>query len=121
MHPVVLFFEYLNMIIDHHILEATSGKRCGTDFGVCFNPEFLRESSAINDFYEPPKTVVGAVDQRSSAALAQLYKGLPGELIETSIEAAEYVKYIDNTWHGLKVGFGNEVGRLCKTVGVDSQ
>ena len=102
------------------ILEATSGKSCGPDFGVCFNPEFLRESSAISDFYEPPKTVIGAVDQRSSAALAQLYKDLPGELIETSIEAAEFVKYIDNTWHGLKVGFGNEVGRLCKTVGVDS-
>jgi len=102
------------------ILEATSGKRCGKDFGVCFNPEFLRESTAISDFYEPPKTVIGAVDQRSAAALAQLYKGLPGELIETSIEAAEFVKYIDNTWHGLKVGFGNEVGRLCKMVGVDS-
>jgi GDP-mannose 6-dehydrogenase len=103
------------------ILEAASGKSCGSDFGVCFNPEFLRESSAISDFYEPPKTVIGGVDQRSSAALAQLYKGLPGELIETSIEAAEFVKYIDNTWHGLKVGFGNEVGRLCKTVGVDSR
>jgi len=102
------------------ILEKTSGKRCSTDFGVCFNPEFLRESSAISDFYEPPKTVIGGVDQRSSAALAQLYKGLPGELIETSIEAAEFVKYIDNTWHGLKVGFGNEVGRLCKKMGVDS-
>lgn len=102
------------------LLEAASGKSCGTDFGVCFNPEFLRESSAISDFYEPPKTVIGGVDQRSSAALAQLYKDLPGELIETSIEAAEFVKYIDNTWHGLKVGFGNEVGRLCKTVGVDS-
>ena len=102
------------------ILEASSGMLCGKDFGVCFNPEFLRECSAISDFYEPPKTVIGAVDQRSSAALAELYKGLPGELIETSIEAAEFVKYIDNTWHGLKVGFGNEVGRLCKVIGVDS-
>lgn len=102
------------------ILEKVSGKRCGSDFGVAFNPEFLRESSAIRDFYEPPKTVVGAVDQRSSLAAAQLYKGLPGELIETSIEAAEFVKYIDNTWHGLKVSFGNEVGRLCKAMGVDS-
>lgn len=102
------------------ILEATSGKRCSDDFGVCFNPEFLRESSAISDFYEPPKTVIGGIDQRSSSALAQLYKDLPGEMIETSIEAAEFVKYVDNTWHGLKVGFGNEVGRLCKKVGVDS-
>jgi GDP-mannose 6-dehydrogenase len=103
------------------ILEEASGKLSGRDFGVCFNPEFLRESSAIKDFYEPPKTVIGAVDQRSLAAVAELYKGLPGELIETSIEAAEFVKYIDNTWHGLKVSFGNEVGRLCKAMGVDSQ
>lgn len=102
------------------LLEQASGKYCGSDFGVCFNPEFLRESSAIQDFYEPPKTVIGAVDQRSSAAVAELYRGLSGELIETSIEAAEFVKYIDNTWHGLKVGFGNEVGRLCKAMGVDS-
>jgi GDP-mannose 6-dehydrogenase len=102
------------------ILEQTSGKRSGRDFGVCFNPEFLRESSAIEDFYAPPKTVIGAVDQRSSAAVVDLYKGLSGELIETSIEAAEFVKYIDNTWHGLKVSFGNEVGRLCKAMGVDS-
>ena len=102
------------------ILEEVSGKFSGRDFGVCFNPEFLRESSAIKDFYEPPKTVIGSVDQRSSAAVAELYKGLPGELIETTIEAAEFVKYIDNTWHGLKVGFGNEVGRLCKALGVDS-
>ena len=102
------------------LLEQTSGKYSGRDFGVCFNPEFLRESSAIRDFYDPPKTVIGAVDQRSSAAVAELYKGLSGEMIETSIEAAEFVKYIDNTWHGLKVGFGNEVGRLCKAMGVDS-
>ena len=102
------------------ILEKTSGKFSGRDFGVCFNPEFLRESSAIKDFYGPPKTVIGAVDQRSSAAVAELYKGLSGELIETTVEAAEFVKYIDNTWHGLKVGFGNEVGRLCKAMGVDS-
>ena len=102
------------------ILEKASGKFSGRDFGVCFNPEFLRESSAIKDFYEPPKIVIGAVDQRSSAAVAELYKGLSGELIETTIEAAEFVKYIDNTWHGLKVGFGNEVGRLCKAMGVDS-
>ena len=102
------------------ILEKSSGKTSGVDFGVCFNPEFLRESSAIKDFYEPPKTVIGGVDQRSTAALAELYRGLTGELIETTIEAAEFVKYIDNTWHGLKVSFGNEVGRLCKAMGVDS-
>jgi GDP-mannose 6-dehydrogenase len=102
------------------ILEETSGKSCGKDFGVCFNPEFLRESTAIKDFYLPPKTVIGAIDKRSAAYAAKLYEGIEGELIQTSIEAAEFVKYIDNTWHALKVCFGNEVGRLCKASGIDS-
>ena len=102
------------------ILEQVSGKRCGVDFGVCFNPEFLRESTAIDDFHEPPKTVIGAIDKRSGDYAALLYKTVAGELIHTSLEAAEFVKYIDNTWHALKVSFGNEVGRLCRAVGVDS-
>ena len=102
------------------ILEKFSGKVCGKDFGVCFNPEFLRESTAIEDFYQPPKTVIGCVDERSGKFAAKLYKDVGGELIHTSLEAAEFVKYIDNTWHAVKVSFGNEVGRLCKAVGVDS-
>lgn len=103
------------------ILEQSSGKQSGKDFGVCFNPEFLRESTAIKDFYAPPKTVIGAIDTRSSQAAAKLYEGIEGELILTSIEAAEFVKYIDNTWHALKVSFGNEVGRLCQSMDVDGQ
>jgi GDP-mannose 6-dehydrogenase len=101
------------------ILEKSSGKQSGKDFGVCFNPEFLRESTAIEDFYAPPKTVIGAIDQRSSDYAATLYEGIEGEMIHTSIEAAEFVKYIDNTWHALKVTFGNEVGRLCQSMDVD--
>lgn len=102
------------------ILEQASGKRSGVDFGVCFNPEFLRESTAIDDFHKPPKTVIGAIDKRSGDYAALLYKTVEGALIHTSLEAAEFVKYIDNTWHALKVSFGNEVGRLCQAVGVDS-
>jgi len=102
------------------ILEKFSGKVCGKDFGVCFNPEFLRESTAIEDFYQPPKTVIGCFDERSGKFAAKLYKEVEGELIHTSLEAAEFVKYIDNTWHAVKVSFANEVGRLCKAVGVDS-
>lgn len=101
------------------ILEASSGKQSGKDFGVCFNPEFLRESTAIQDFYAPPKTVIGAIDTRSSECATKLYEGIEGELIHTSLEAAEFVKYIDNTWHALKVSFGNEVGRLCQSMDVD--
>jgi len=102
------------------ILENISGKVCGEDFGVCFNPEFLRESTAIEDFYQPPKTVIGCFDKRSGNYAAKLYKDVEGEPIQTSLEAAEFVKYIDNTWHAVKVSFGNEVGRLCKAVGIDS-
>jgi len=102
------------------ILEKFSGKVCGEDFGVCFNPEFLRESTAIEDFYQPPKTVIGCFDDRSGKFAAKLYNGVAGELIQTSLEAAEFVKYIDNTWHAVKVSFANEVGRLCKATGVDS-
>ncbi len=102
------------------ILERVSGKRCGVDFGVAFNPEFLRESTAVDDFYHPPKTVIGAVDAASARVVQRLYSAVEGEVINTSLESAEFVKYVDNTWHALKVSFGNEIGRLCKAVGVDS-
>lgn len=103
------------------LLEHFSGKTCGKDFGVCFNPEFLRESTAIKDFYHPAKIVIGAFDERSGQYAASLYEGnVAGEIIHTSIEVAEFVKYVDNSWHALKVVFGNEIGRICKAMEVDS-
>lgn len=101
-------------------IEKASGKKCGSDFGVCFNPEFLRETTAIEDFHQPPKTVVGASDEYAARMTQLLYRGVSGNIFTCSMEAAEFVKYIDNTWHGLKVCFGNEVGRLCKANDVDS-
>ena len=102
------------------ILEEYSNKIIGKDIGICFNPEFLRESTAIDDFYHPPKTVIGAIDDRSAEYGKKLYNSIDKNIIITSIEAAEFVKYIDNTWHALKVSFGNEVGRICKAMAVDS-
>jgi GDP-mannose 6-dehydrogenase len=102
-------------------LERSSGRRHGADFGVVMNPEFLREGSAIKDFYNPPKTVVGAVNEREAELVAGLYAGLPGPLIKTSIKVAEMVKYADNIFHALKITFGNEIGTLCKRLGIDSQ
>ncbi|MDC7789438.1 nucleotide sugar dehydrogenase [Rhodoplanes sp. TEM] len=102
------------------ILEAESRKRCGEDFGLCFHPEFLREGVAIADFFAPPKTVIGGYDDRSAQMLAALYGAIQAPLVCTSIESAELVKYVDNTWHAVKVSFANEVGRICRTVGVDS-
>jgi GDP-mannose 6-dehydrogenase len=101
-------------------LEAASGKKVGRDFGLCFHPEFLREGVAIADFFAPPKTVIGAYDKRSGEALAAIYAGIEAPLIQTTIEAAEMVKYVDNTWHAVKVAFGNEVGRVAQSLGIDS-
>ena len=101
-------------------IETASGKKLGTDFGVCFNPEFLREGVAVSDFFAPPKTVVGASDQRAASCVSAIYEAIDKNVIFTSIEAAEMVKYVDNVWHATKVAFGNEVGRLCKRLGIDS-
>lgn len=100
-------------------LEMHSGKKAGVDFGVCNNPEFLRESTAVYDYYNPPKTVIGETDSRAGDLLASLYAQLDAPLVRTSVETAEMVKYTDNVWHALKVGFANEIGNICKAVGID--
>ena len=101
-------------------VEAASGKKLGKDFGVCFNPEFLREGVAVSDFFAPPKTVVGASDKRAEQTVTAIYGAVDKNVIFTSIECAEMVKYVDNVWHATKVAFGNEVGRLCKKLDIDS-
>jgi GDP-mannose 6-dehydrogenase len=101
-------------------LEEFSGKKAGIDFGACNNPEFLREGSAVKDFRHPPKTVIGESDQSSGEVLSQLYAGIEAPLIRTDLMTAEMVKYVDNSWHALKIGFANEVGSLCKTFGIDA-
>jgi GDP-mannose 6-dehydrogenase len=102
------------------ILEKASGKTCGRDFGVAYNPEFMRESCSVHDFYRPPKTVIGAGDDSTAALVAALYQGIPAPLVTTSVAAAEMVKYTDNAFHALKVTFANEIGVLCKALGIDS-
>ncbi len=101
-------------------LERASGGKAGEHFSVVHNPEFLREGTAIRDFDRPPMTVIGADQPTAAARTAQLYDGIEAPLISTSIETSEMVKYADNVWHALKVCFGNEIGNLCKAVGIDS-
>ncbi len=101
-------------------IEAASGLKAGRDFGVCFNPEFLREGVAVADFHAPPKTVIGVTDSGTAALMTRLYADVDENPVITSIEVAEMVKYVDNVWHATKVTFANEVGRLCKPLGVDS-
>jgi GDP-mannose 6-dehydrogenase len=103
------------------ILEKASGKKCGRDFTVCYNPEFMREGSAVADFLNPPYTILGASDLNHLAPLRELYKSVPATLYETSIPVAEMVKYFSNVYHAVKVGFANEMGTMCKHLGVDAQ
>ena len=102
------------------ILEEVSGKKAGSDFGVCHNPEFLREGSAVSDFNAPAKTVIGQLDACSGDMLATVYQLIEAPLIRTELEISEMVKYVDNSWHALKIGFANEIGNLSKALGVDS-
>ncbi len=103
------------------IIAQVSGKEPGRDFGICFNPEFLREGVAIDDFRKPPKTVVGAIDDRSAQVVAKIFEPVDPAPILCSIGDAEMVKYVDNVWHAAKVCFANEVGRLAKSYGVDGK
>lgn len=100
-------------------LEEASGTKAGRDFGVCNNPEFLREGTAVYDFYNPPKTVIGETDKKSGDLLADIYRNMDAPLIKTDVQTAEMVKYSDNVWHALKVCFANEIGNISKAVGID--
>lgn len=101
-------------------LEEASGLRAGRDFGVCVNPEFLREGTSVRDFNDPPKTVIGQSDDAAGELVAGLYEGLPGPVFRVPIRVAEMTKYVDNSFHALKVGFANEIGAICKSLGIDS-
>lgn len=103
------------------LLEDTSLKRAGRDFGLAVNPEFLRESTAIADYNDPPMTVIGEWDQASGDQLAELYSELAAPIIRKPIEVAEMVKYTCNAWHATKIAFANEIGNISKELGVDGR
>ncbi len=102
------------------LLEQLSGKRAGVDFGVCVNPEYLREGTSVADYFDPPKIVVGASDPRSHDSAMALYEGLPGPRYPVPIRIAEMTKYVDNSFHALKVCFANEIGAVCSSLDLDS-
>jgi GDP-mannose 6-dehydrogenase len=102
-------------------LEAASGKKNGVSFSVCFNPEFLREGTAVTDFHEPPFTAIGYLPGHNITPVRELYAWAPTEIFETSISSAEMLKYTCNAFHALKVSFANEIGTLCSQLGVDAQ
>lgn len=102
------------------ILEKYVGGTAGVDFGVAVNPEFLREGTSVRDFFDPPKTVIGELDAAGGDAVLALYDSLPGEVFRVPVATAEAIKYADNAFHGLKIGFANELGAVCHALGVDS-
>jgi GDP-mannose 6-dehydrogenase len=102
------------------LLESCSGKRLGEGFGVCVNPEFMRETTAVHDYYHPPMTVIGSTDERSGSLVAGLYDGINAPVERCTIRTAEMMKYACNAFHALKITFANEVGNFCKSLGVDS-
>ena len=103
------------------IIERESGRKAGTDFGVCMNPEFLREGSALKDYYEPSHVLVGQLDEKSGDRVECLYRSVPAQVRRTSIRAAEMLKYVNNAFHAVKIVFANEIGALCKAHGIDGQ
>src|SRR5580704_15345359 len=100
------------------VLERGSGKRSGVDFGLCFQPEFLREGTSIRDYDNPPFTVLGSNSARATQLTRSIFEHLPCEFLETRIRDAEALKMACNAFHALKITFANEIGRICKGVDV---
>jgi GDP-mannose 6-dehydrogenase len=122
-HVVVLRSTMLPGTIENVVVPAlakTSGKKAGWDFGVCINPEFLREGSSLRDFYAPPFTLIGADDEKTVATVRALYANIDAPLFQTDVKTAEMIKYVCNAFHALKVSFANEVGNICKALAIDS-
>ncbi len=101
------------------VLEKESGKKAGKGFGVCMNPEFLREGSALKDFLNPDRVVIGEYDKRSGDFLEKLYKNFKTKILRTSIKSAELIKYASNSFLAMKISFANEIGNFCKKLGID--
>lgn len=102
------------------IIEKRSKKKAGLDFGICMNPEFMREGSSIYDYYNPPFTVIGELDSRSGDVVSKLYYDVNAPLLRTTIKTSEMIKYACNAFHALKVSFANEIGNICKKLNINS-
>jgi len=102
------------------IVERISGKKRNEGFAIIDNPEFLREGTAVQDYYNPPLTLIGSDNKEAAEMVAELYRQLPGEIIIADLKVAEIMKYINNTYHALKISFGNEIGNICSELGIDS-
>lgn len=122
-HVVVIRSTMLPGTVENTVtpaLEEASGKKAVTDFGLCINPEFLREGSSLKDYHSPPFTLIGADDEETINIVRGLYAKINAPVFTTSLKTAEMVKYVCNCFHALKVSFANEIGNLCKALQIDS-
>lgn len=102
------------------LLEQESGKKAGLGFGTGMNPEFLREGKAVHDFQHPDRIVIGADDPKAAAVIRELYSGYACPVLETDTKTAEMIKYVSNAFLATKISFSNEVGNICKRLGIDT-
>jgi GDP-mannose 6-dehydrogenase len=102
------------------VIEEATGKREGKDFAVVSNPEFLREGSAVKDYFNPPYTLVGSTSERAIEIVRKMYNGIDAPFIAADVKIAELMKYVNNAFHASKITFANEIGNICKKLGIDS-
>lgn len=103
------------------IFRGVLGTQCDKLVEVVYNPEFLRESQGVNDYFDPPKIVIGTADGKRCARLDTLYKNIDAPTFVTGYKEAEFTKFVDNSFHALKVSFANEIGRICLNMGIKPQ
>jgi GDP-mannose 6-dehydrogenase len=102
------------------IFEVALGSRFGTQVELVYNPEFLREATAVRDYFQPPKIVVGTADGQMNPTIAELYRNIPAPHFVVKFSEAEITKFVDNSWHATKVAFANEIGRICLQLGISA-
>ena len=103
------------------ILESASGKKAGVGFGLCMNPEFLQEGSALKDSMEPSRIVIGSMDKKAGDMLERLYSPIKAKKIRTDLRSAEMIKYASNIFLATKISFANEIANMCLRLGIDSE
>jgi GDP-mannose 6-dehydrogenase len=126
-HPHLIVFRStmlpgtMRSVVINYLQTNCSSSTIGRDYDVCYNPEFLRQNTAFDDFFRPDRVVIGEEGKGASQPLKEIYQQLTGNIIVTSFEAAEMIKYTSNCFLSLKISFFNEIGLVCKQMGIDDK
>jgi UDPglucose 6-dehydrogenase len=126
-HPHLIVFRStmlpgtMRSVVVNYLQTNCSSSRIGREYDVCYNPEFLRQNTAFDDFFRPDRVVLGEDGKGASQPLKEIYQQLTENIIVTSFEAAEMIKYTSNCFLSLKISFFNEIGLVCKQMGIDDK